>query len=326
MRIDRTNFGERKKVLSTSEPFKKYFLAYEGVKTEVNYFNDIRANKKYLQIPSFIELVPLVRNHKNLGLSHPKKVFDIVKNCIEDLKMNSRNLDSLIHAIVDFCFEESSDMKSREDAKNIYYGILNIFENEFYKNEKSQVNFSNEELKEISERLNEYLIANLVNINNLEDFIESQFESFDKEFDEVCLIFDRDKKSFSELQFEQLVALCKENGYKLYITNPCFEFWLLMHFDTVFELDRDKLNQNDKINVNGELINYTELKLREIIPEFKKNNICFDQFKDNLNKAIINSKHFETNLEELKNTIGTNLGFLFEEFIKNANLGNNTFL
>ena len=35
-------------------------------------------------------------------------------------------------------------------------------------------------------------------------------------------------------------------NYGIYITNPCFEFWLLMHFDDVKELDPELLLENPK--------------------------------------------------------------------------------
>ena len=31
------------------------------------------------------------------------------------------------------------------------------------------------------------------------------------------------------------------------LTNSCFEFWLLLHFDKVFELEQNKLLENPKV-------------------------------------------------------------------------------
>ena len=33
---------------------------------------------------------------------------------------------------------------------------------------------------------------------------------------------------------------CNKMGFQFCVTNPCFEFWLLLHFDEVFELDEEK--------------------------------------------------------------------------------------
>jgi hypothetical protein len=38
MRIQRSAFGTRKKVFTSDKPFKKYFLAYEGVKNRSTIF------------------------------------------------------------------------------------------------------------------------------------------------------------------------------------------------------------------------------------------------------------------------------------------------
>ena len=64
-------------------------------------------------------------------------------------------------------------------------------------------------------------------------------------------IIDRDRESFvsssKNNQYKYVVEKCEEMGFGLYVTNPCFEFWLLLHFDKVFELDRDKLLENPKV-------------------------------------------------------------------------------
>lgn len=277
MRIDRTRFGERKIVLATKEPIKKYFLAYEGVKTEVKYFNGICENKDYLHLSSSIELIPLVRNHINLGLSHPQKVFEIVQICIDGLKNNSRNLSSLIRAIVDYCFDESDRVNTGEDTNNLYNSVLDIFEEQFNLTEKDNIDFDYEEINIISEKLNDFLNNKLIQVSKISEFILAQFETFDKNYDEVCLIVDRDKKSFSENQFDELKEQCNKNNFQLYVSNPCFEFWLLLHFNEAFNLDLKELEENKKYIVDDEYLNYSELKLREIIPEFRKNNICFEK-------------------------------------------------
>lgn len=317
MRIQRTEFGIRKKVLTSDKPLKKYFLAYEGVKTEVQYFNGICDNKNYLKLSPSIELIPLLRNHINIGLSHPKKVFEIVQKCLNDLNINARNIKSLINAIVDYCFEKSDKLTTKEDSNDLHDSILAIFTERYGLTENDIINFNDEEMVNILEIIMEVISAKIICVENIEGFILAQFESFDSDYDEVCLIIDRDKKSFFENQYDQLLQQCKLNNYKLYVTNPCFEFWLLLHFSQVFDLDEKELEENKKYKIDSksedEELNYTELKLRGIIPEFRKHNVCFDKFKDKLSTAILNSKSFETDLVELKKHIGTNIGDLFEE-------------
>lgn len=89
--------------------------------------------------------------------------------------------------------------------------------------------------------------SEVVNIvTDISDIIKSTSSiTYDENIDKICLVIDRDKDSFistpNNRQYEYVVKTCKKKGFGLYVTNPCFEFWLLLHFDEVFCLDRDKL-------------------------------------------------------------------------------------
>ena len=93
----------------------------------------------------------------------------------------------------------------------------------------------------------------------------------------------------------------------MYITNPCFEFWLLLHFDEVFDLDQDKLLENPKITANRR---YVEQELRRIWPGYKKSSYRAEELVKNIDNAINNEKKFCENVEELENSVGSNIGKL----------------
>lgn len=99
-----------------------------------------------------------------------------------------------------------------------------------------------------------------------------------------------------------------------------------MHFDECLSLDRKKLIDNKKEfkikNAHGEIetVTYCEYKIRELMPQFRKNNLCFDLLKDKVIKAKANSLKFENHLIELKSKVGTNLVFLFDEIETNSNI------
>ena len=130
----------------------------------------------------------------------------------------------------------------------------------------------------------------------------------------MCLIVDRDKDSFSALpgndQYGYVVDKCKEKGFQLCITNPCFEFWLLLHFDEVFELDTDKLLENPKITVKRR---YAEQELHRIYPRYKKSSYQAEELVKNIDKAIQNEKKFCEDIKGLESSVGSNIGRLIEE-------------
>ena len=137
--------------------------------------------------------------------------------------------------------------------------------------------------------------------------------SYEEDFDEICLIVDRDKESFIESQYEYVKEKCLEKGFRFCVTNPCFEFWLLMHSEKVFDLDQEKLLENPKITSKRR---YAEYELHKIYPSYKKSNYKAEEFVENIDTAIKNEKEFCEDVEGLKDSIGSNIGFLIEDMRK----------
>ena len=157
-----------------------------------------------------------------------------------------------------------------------------------------------------------YLIENLV--SKLSDIIEHGGWSYEKGFDEICLIVDRDKESFISKpgndQYKYVLDRCLENGFRFCVTNPCFEFWLLMHSDKVLELDKDKLLNNSKVTSKRR---YAEDELRKIYSGYKKSSYHAEEFVKNIDIAIKNEKEFCEDIQRLKDSIGSNIGILIED-------------
>jgi hypothetical protein len=159
----------------------------------------------------------------------------------------------------------------------------------------------------------EYKITTADFINNFENYICEQQITYDSDIDRVCIIIDRDQQSFNEQQYDSVVQTCNENKFKIYVTNPCFEFWLLMHFNEVHQLDAGKLLENPKVTSKRR---YAEDELRKLVRGYKKNNIQFNIFSDKIDTAIKNEKSFAEDIPELKNRIGSNIGILLLELRK----------
>ena len=238
--------------------------------------------------------------------------------------INSKSeISNLITSIVDYCFINSNKINTKDDCSELVEYLEQFFYNDRNYEKNGLLKYDIKLIEELVIKLNIFLNEEIFQ-NQLEPFIKLQFSTYDPELDEVCLIVDRDKNSFSKEQFEELKKNCRLNNFKLYLTNPCFEFWLLLHFDEVIEVDRIKLFENKKSKYKNnegifEEITYAEVFLRSIIPEYRKNDINFNLTKENLQLAIYNSKKFETDINKLKDSVGSNLGMLFEELINRKN-------
>lgn len=94
------------------------------------------------------------------------------------------------------------------------------------------------------------------------------------------------------------------------MTNPCFEFWLLLHFDEVFCLDRDKLLENPQITSKRR---YTEYELRKLLPGYTKSKYNVEALMSRVDKAVQNEKKFCEDIVKLEYEAGSNVGRLIEE-------------
>lgn len=149
-------------------------------------------------------------------------------------------------------------------------------------------------------------------ISNFNEDIENNKFLYDKEIDKVCFVIDRDPQNFSEQQFDNFLRMCKDYNYKVYVSNPTFELFLLMHDDKIFDIDKTAMLENRRVSNSKRFL---EVKLSEIFGCNKK-NINFEKFKVNIKKAINNEKQFEENLINLKDNLGSNVGTLLDEMIE----------
>lgn len=312
MREKRT-FAERTKVLKSDEVKKKYFLVFEGSDTEVIYFDMVNSMKAEIGLNSLIELVPIIRSFSEEGWSNPKKILDRIIKDLEEDDSGKISIETFLNWIMDYLRETDSIANDRRVRNTIWEMMKQVCENEFEKTLEDKVKnveiIGNKILEKIEEN---YLIENLV--SKLSDIIEHGGWSYEKGFDEICLIVDRDKGSFISKpgndQYKYVLDRCLENGFRFCVTNPCFEFWLLMHSDKVLELDKDKLLNNSKVTSKRR---YAEDELRKIYSGYKKSSYHAEEFVKNIDIAIKNEKEFCEDIQRLKDSIGSNIGILIED-------------
>ena len=130
----------------------------------------------------------------------------------------------------------------------------------------------------------------------------------DKDYDRVYCVLDRDKHATFDAAIDKLgqTRLGKDVVFKAITSEPCFEFWLLLHFGYTTRQFCAPGNAS-----NCELV-ISELNNRKLIPGYKKgaSNI-FDLTKRMLSDAIkhaqqlqkhnhaVGSSHPATNMHEL---------------------------
>ena len=154
--------------------------------------------------------------------------------------------------------------------------------------------------------------SNPINIYNDAKKAKKEYSNFLKG-DELCIIVDRDRKSFKEEQYQELCEANIKKEIRFCITNPCFEFWLLLHLCDCSEYEKSVLLENKKTGRRTQVELYLKEKLGG---SYNKTKIHFESiFLPKIHFAIDNSKSFSTDCETLKDEVGTNIGLLIEEML-----------
>lgn len=316
MRESRT-FAERTKVLKSDEAVKKYFLIYEGSDTEVIYFDAVRTMRESIGINPLIELIPIIRSFSEEGWSNPKKILDRVIENLRESKEQFISYESLLNRIMDYLYETKVITTSKVLARNIWKTMLQTCDKKLKKSTEDRVDNIETSCKILMEDLcEEYEVVNIV--EDISEIIKDSGLTYEEEFDQICLIVDRDKDSFISTpennQYKYVLDKCNKMGFQFCVTNPCFEFWLLLHFDEVFELDEEKLLNNSKVTAKRR---YAENELRKIWPGYNKSSYHSEKLVKNIDKAIENEKKFCEDIEKLENSVGSNIGRLVQKMRQN---------
>ena len=312
MRESRT-FAERTKFLKSDEALKKYFLVYEGSDTELIYFDAVNSMRENIGINPLIELIPIIRSYSEEGWSNPKKILDRIIENLEESKAERISYETLLNRMMDYFYETKVITTSKVLAKNMWKTMIHVCAEKLQKSLQAEVEHIETDCNAILELLKqEYDVTHVV--SDISDIIKDGGLTYAEGFDQICLIIDRDKESFlatpENNQYGYVVEKCKEKGFQLCITNPCFEFWLLLHFDEVFELDTEKLLENPKVTSKRR---YAEQKLRIIYPKYKKSSYQAEELVGDIDKAIQNEKEFCEDVVGLENSVGSNIGRLIEK-------------
>lgn len=132
--------------------------------------------------------------------------------------------------------------------------------------------------------------------------------------DKLCIVVDRDKQSFTDSQFDVLLNAERDNEIKFCISNPCFEFWLLLHFSDCSEYDMNLLCNNEK---EGNRTFVEKCLMEKLGGSYNKTRLKFSEnYKGRIKLAIENAKKYSLSAEELKNNIGTTVALLIDEMIE----------
>ena len=150
---------------------------------------------------------------------------------------------------------------------------------------------------------------------NLEDYIIDQYD-YKSDYDEMWVIWDREKVEHRKANILKILPECIEKNYHIAITNPLFEFWLLLHVEDITKYDYTILYNNDKVNtkrkfIDKELSNILEKGYNKKKGRFNKDIVSLE----NISRALKQEKKFENDLEKIIDNLGSNIGDLINKIL-----------
>ena len=138
--------------------------------------------------------------------------------------------------------------------------------------------------------------------------------------DEFWLIIDRDDwENIHHIDFDALYDDCeKEKNFFIALSNPCFEFWLILHLrklEDIAEEDKGKILANEKVSAKH---NYIDLYLADCIGDGRGYNKRpkASVFMPKVKEAIENAKLIRDLGKRIPGGLSTDVYKLVEKLIK----------
>lgn len=262
------------------EPKKFFVLSVEGYHTERDYFESLN---HYLKEHGKKDVEIHVLKHANDGFSSPEQVYELLseaKRIRENGFLTPEDRQKLL--------EEFSEQK-----------IQQILDNDKDVTENERCRF-----QEIMRQLGI-------------DYEYHRFLSdFRSDYDRFVIVIDRDSRSRSRRKLEILLNECMKKGVLFCITNPCFEFWLFLHF---LSLDTDlPADEQQRILENEHVSNthtYISKKVSELVHGNKRiRRGTFNEiYMLRIWQAIENARKFAQEPHEILDHLGTMVACLLTE-------------
>ncbi len=259
-----------------------------------------------------IELIYINRDYSYSNPSHVlSSAIDKMKNEIHSVSKIDK-LNEIIEFIEELILKNKTNTFLKDDFKRKIAYLINDDDLDL-----SLKNISNLVEKEYGE---EYSFES--NFSKIIYNIKLKF-SYSPEVDDLAVVIDRDRGSSNDEVFIELIEKSKEENIDLYLTNPCIEFWFLLHLinnkneiDDVIKHESKKTLDNSSKTIN-KLKQYYKKETKNK-NTYQKNQSDFSLFfkSKNLNRAFVNAQLFDSNVKALVQKTGTNIHKLIKKMIK----------
>ena len=287
------NFKRPSKIRETN---KKYFFALEGVSTEVDYLKGLIKDKKPNSYSFYF--------YRNKKVSESNNIYKMLDSILEYIDYESEfNLmyEDLVNIILKICNKNNYVISEIKLSSKIESYLSKIGKNMHDAIDKNEIEGITQYLNSIN-LFND--MSSLIRGNDLIKLI-SKRSTFDSLYDQIVIIGDRDKESFTSLQYDLVLSMVEHKNVKLIITNPCIEFWFLLHFSDCLDIDKTNWYEKDAAK-------YVLKDLKSFDLTYRKNHFDVQKYILRTDIALSNLKYYSSDIFELKEEFGSNMNELIK--------------
>lgn len=285
----------------TAEPGHKCFLIFEGTNTEPTYFKAF--DKKQMRN----NWILLEKTDKEKGYSALAKLIELA----DDFTKGSKNKCTYMMA-----YDRLSEaLQTKGISKLSKESILKWFKGthrKLFQNLSLGSEIDKDKLSAIFNAF-ENQQENLLDIAVDSKYLLSySYPDYTKGIDEIYIVVDRDPQSgIADDAFLKIIQQALAKDYKILLSNPCFEFWLLLHHTSEFTEDEKRQLKAGLISGENQNVAFKLLKRKD--PDYTKKLSNVEMYIAKVKNAIDNSKLYSVELEELVSNIGSNIGAFLED-------------
>ncbi len=272
---------------------RKIYLVCEGTKTELPYFGEYGKRK----LTNF-SLYFYHRKNDETGDSNPVELSQFA----EKIQRGETNpiLSHITYTDLNRALEDEHDTRNlllikrlKEKAKERRIDFDSMISSEVF----SEV---------VDEIGNDFLATITENSASLKKVFRSLVEMkspFYPAVDHIALIVDRDHWSFTETQYDKVFNSCCEKNVHFVVTNPCFEFFLILHHNNV-SFDNQKMLDNKRDRHKN---TYAYNVLKQYDPNYEKNRYNVESYVSRIEQAKKALVKYSSDLKSLKESLGSNI-------------------
>jgi hypothetical protein len=147
-----------------------------------------------------------------------------------------------------------------------------------------------------------------------------QLREFKSEFklragDELWMVIDRDKQSWKIAEISQVAQQCEQASYGFAMTNPAFEFWLLLH---IRDMSTYSAEVQQEFLENGKTGDRTrvEQELVTLLGSYNKSNLNVNHYLPQLTVAVERAEAMDHGGGRWPNGLGSHVYKLIKRLLE----------